>query len=234
MRDTARPRRIGAIVHRVCYHLTFAVHNRDSLAPLRELGVDLAAVEYPKLPATATGLHLFRVTRGRCACDLIGGGIGTAAVREAGRASLAAALATIAALEPRVLAHLTFGDTPETSRRAVGSVEPHDAAAFVSAGRDVIDRWVRLRVPFSVDGPWPRWLDGARVVAVAARRGDDGVLAIVRYPHTPGATLLRCDWEWSLLDTEWFADVAAARVAASGTHRDLRWLQVDDGDVERA
>lgn len=39
---------------------------------------------------------------------------------------------------------------------------------------------------------------------------------------------------WSLLDTQWFTDVAAARVAASGTHRDLQWLRVADDDFEPA
>jgi hypothetical protein len=201
---------------RVCHWLTLAVPDRAVLAPLRELGAELEPADHPRLPEHAADLRLFLVTLDGCSCKLM---------RVELRDALARALATVAVAAPAVLAHRTFGDPPR-GRRAVGALEAHDVAAFVADEHATGDRWVRLVVPFAAGAPLPRWIDGARVLAVApADRG--GVAALVHHAHVPGVTLLHCDERWHVRDSRWHDDRAAARRDAHTRLGATAWTDAD-------
>ena len=200
----------------MCHWLTIAVPDRAALAPLRELGAELEPADHPRLPESTAGLRRYLVTLDGCSCKLM---------RVELRDALARALATVAAGAPTVLAHRTFGEPPRGGR-ALGAPEPHDVAAFVADEGATAERWVRLVVPCAAGAPLPRWIEGARVLAVAPA-DCGGVAALVHHPGVPGVTLLHCDERWQVRDSIWHEERAAAHRDAHTRLGATVWTDAD-------
>lgn len=205
----------------MCHWLTVAATNRTVLAPLREIGAALEAVEHPTLPPEHAHLQRYRVTGNGCSCSL---------VQRSNHAVLAAALTTVRLVGGELLVHRTFGDEPRGQRR-LWNTESHDAASFLAGGDEVQDRWIAATVRWRADAPLPTTLDGGRVVAVAVHGCDEdpsALFALVEQPYVPGCRWLRCDREWNVVEEDLHADAdgtrAAAELAAGST---LRWRATD-------
>lgn len=206
----------------MCHWLTVAATNRTMLAPLREIGAALAAVEHPTLPPEHAHLQRYRVTGNGCSCSLM---------QRSNHPTLAAALTTVRLVGVELLVHRTFGDEPRGQRR-LWAPESHDAASFLAGGDEVQDRWIAVTVRWRADAPLPTTLDGGRVVAVAVHGCDEdprALFALVVQPRVPGCRWLCCDLEWNVVEQEWHADADEAQAAAAvAAGSPLHWRGVDE------
>src|SRR5689334_7359281 len=131
----------------MCWWLTLAARNRDVLAPLRELGAQIAAADHPELPEVGPDAPRWLVTRGGCSCGLLA------------RPKWHELATALARLPGRVLVHVTFGDPPD-GKRALEPPEGPTDAELSAEPRRFEDRWLEIVPAYRPGVPPPPEIDG--------------------------------------------------------------------------